>query len=157
MKLSIATPLAIVVDAQDVTYVRAEDETGAFGILPSHADFLTSLSISVVTWRQGEQEEYVAVRGGTLVVRGGDHVCIVTREAIRDERLSTLANAILSRMRDEETSEQASHLAGTRMEMAAMRQIQNYLATGSGRLRQGSLRPGAVPCSEGDVGEESEQ
>ncbi len=51
MKLTVTTPLAIVVEADDVAHLRAEDETGAFGILPGHADFLTALAISVVSWR----------------------------------------------------------------------------------------------------------
>ena len=51
MRLTVTTPLAIVVEADDVAHLRAEDETGAFGILPGHADFLTALAVSVVTWR----------------------------------------------------------------------------------------------------------
>ena len=46
MKLSVATPLALVVEADDVRHLRAEDDTGAFGILPGHADFLTALAVS---------------------------------------------------------------------------------------------------------------
>ena len=36
----------------DVVSVRAEDASGSFGILPGHADFLTSLAPSVVRWRR---------------------------------------------------------------------------------------------------------
>jgi len=49
MRLSITTPLSKVIEAEGITYLRAEDETGAFGILPGHADFLTTLTVSVVT------------------------------------------------------------------------------------------------------------
>ena len=144
MKLSIATPLAIVVDASDVAYVRAEDETGAFGILPGHADFLTTLAVSVVTWRDDGKTHHVAVRGGVLTVREGEHVAIVTREAVGEETLAALGDAVLTRMREEEESEEASRLAGTRMELAAMRQIQRYLATGGDRLRQTSAPPASL-------------
>ena len=51
MRLTIATPLAILLETGDVVHLRAEDETGSFGILAGHADFLTALSVSVVTWR----------------------------------------------------------------------------------------------------------
>lgn len=51
MRLIVTTPLAIIADASDVAHLRAEDETGAFGILPGHADFLIALSVSVATWR----------------------------------------------------------------------------------------------------------
>ena len=50
MRLRIITPLAVVVDEDGVLALRAEDATGGFGILPGHADFLTSLAISVVSW-----------------------------------------------------------------------------------------------------------
>jgi len=33
----------------DVVYLRAEDDTGAFGILPGHTDFLTALAVSVAS------------------------------------------------------------------------------------------------------------
>lgn len=136
MRLTITTPLAIVVDTSDVSYVRAEDETGAFGILPGHADFLTTLAVSVVTWRDGGQEHHVAVRGGALSVHGGEHVSIVTREAVGESTLNELGDAILEQMRKEEESEESSRLAGTRLELAAIRQIQRYLATGGSRLHQ---------------------
>ncbi len=70
MRLSVATPLAIVVDTDDVAQLRAEDETGSFGILAGHADFVTALAISVATWRDKKgAEHYIAVRGGMLQVR----------------------------------------------------------------------------------------
>ena len=54
----VATPLAIIAEADDVAHLRAEDETGAFGILPGHADFLTALSISVASWRDRTGAEH---------------------------------------------------------------------------------------------------
>ncbi len=54
MKLIVTTPSAVVVEADSVHHVRAEDETGAFGILPDHADFLTVLAISVITWERSD-------------------------------------------------------------------------------------------------------
>ena len=69
MRLLVTTPMAVIVDADSVRHVRAEDETGAFGILPGHADFITALAVSVITWRNGTDEEHhVAVRGGVLTV-----------------------------------------------------------------------------------------
>ena len=62
MKLTVTTPLAIVVEADDVAHLRAEDETGAFGILPGHADFLTALAVSVVSWRDERGAEHHARR-----------------------------------------------------------------------------------------------
>ena len=79
MRLIIATPMAVVVDTPDVAHVRAEDDTGAFGILEHHADFLTVLALSVVSWRNhAGREHYAAVRGGVLSVAGGRQISVAT-------------------------------------------------------------------------------
>lgn len=129
MRLSIRTPLAVVMDETDVTYVRAEDETGAFGILEGHADFLTTLAVCVVMWRRAEQTSQVAVRGGILRVCSGNHVSIATREAVGEQSLASVGRAVLERMRLQVESEEASHLVGTRMELATIRQIERYVAS----------------------------
>ena len=83
MRLLITTPTAVVVDDPDVTAVRAEDETGSFGILDRHADFLTVLTVSVVAWHRADsRRRYCAVRRGVLRVEGGSEVAVATREAI---------------------------------------------------------------------------
>ena len=48
LHLTIATPAAVLVDADGVASLRAEDESGAFGVLPGHADLLTVLPPSVL-------------------------------------------------------------------------------------------------------------
>lgn len=69
MRLRITDPTAIMVD-REVAAIRAEDATGSFGILNGHADFLTALDISVVSWRDMEgRAGYCAVRNGILTVR----------------------------------------------------------------------------------------
>lgn len=51
LRLTIVTPLQVVLDIGEVRHVRAEDATGSFGILPGHVDFLTVLSVSVLIYR----------------------------------------------------------------------------------------------------------
>ena len=83
MRLRIVTPLAVVIDEGSVLAVRAEDSTGGFGILPGHADFLTSLVISVVRWTGTDGvRRYCAVRRGLLSVTAGREIAVATREAI---------------------------------------------------------------------------
>ena len=51
LHLTLATPTALLVDENGVVSVRAEDESGSFGILPGHAEwatFLKGLAIVVV-------------------------------------------------------------------------------------------------------------
>ena len=100
MRLTIATPLAIVLEATDVAHLRAEDDTGAFGILPGHADFLTALSVSVASWRDDRgAEHYVAVRGGMLEVRDGNTIAIATPGAVAGDDLHRLESEVLDKFR----------------------------------------------------------
>ena len=100
MNLTVTTPLAIIAKADHVVYVRAEDDTGAFGILRGHADFLTALAISVLSWRdEGGGEHHIAVRGGMLAVHDGNAITIATREAVADDDLHRLETEVLASFR----------------------------------------------------------
>ena len=124
MKLTVTTPLAIVVETDDVAYLRAEDETGAFGILDYHADFLTALSVSVASWRdRGGGEHHIAVRGGMLEVRGGATIAIATPEAVLGDDLHRLETEVLARFRRALAEERAARVDAQRLYLAAIRQI----------------------------------
>lgn len=128
MKLVVTTPAGIVVEADDVRHVRAEDATGAFGILPRHDELLTVLAISVVTWRGGDdRENHVAVRGGVLTVTGGQHVDIATREAQAGDDLQRLEREVLARYRAEAEAAATSTREAAWLEGAIVRQILHYL------------------------------
>lgn len=131
MRLLVTTPTSIVLDAGDVRHVRAEDETGAFGILPGHADLITVLLVSVITWRNGmDQEHHIAVRGGILTVHGGTVVEVATREAVGEDTLRELGRSVLERFREEAHTEEAWRISSTRLQLAAIRQLQRYLESG---------------------------
>ncbi len=124
MRFTVTTPFAVVVDADGVAHVRAEDETGAFGILPGHADFLTALSTSVVTWRDAHLvEHHIAVRGGMLEVRGGEVVSIATREAVADEDLGHLKAKVLADFARRRDDEARARVDAQRLYMAAIREM----------------------------------
>lgn len=128
MRLTVSTPLAIVAEADDVAHLRAEDETGAFGILPGHADFLTALSLSVVSWRDRQgAEHHLAVRGGMLEVRDGEAITIATREAIADDDLHRLETEVLATFRRRTEEEQTARTDAQRLYLAAIRQICRFL------------------------------
>lgn len=159
MRLLVTTPIAVIVDARDVRHVRAEDETGSFGILPEHADFITVLAVSVITWRDHRDEEhFVAVRGGVLTVRGGDLVEVATREAVGEETLRRLGQAVLARFREETETEEESRVSATRLHLAAIRQLQRYLESGRQPVPQGpppalgSSTSKSGPPGEGEIG-----
>lgn len=128
MRLLITTPTAVVTDDRDVAAVRAEDESGRFGILNGHADFLTALTVSVVSWRRGDgTQRYCAVRRGVLSVSDGSEVAIATREAVVSADLAHLEDVVLAGFRDNIEAERAARTASLQLEMNAIRQIVRYL------------------------------
>jgi F-type H+-transporting ATPase subunit epsilon len=130
VRLTIATPLAIVIEASNVAHLRAEDDTGAFGILPGHADFLTALSVSVASWRDDRgAEHHVAVRGGMLEVSDGDAIAIATPEAVPGDDLHRLESEVLAKFRRQLDEEQAVRTDAQRLYLAAIRQIARFLRT----------------------------
>jgi F-type H+-transporting ATPase subunit epsilon len=134
MRLLITDPLSIVVDAPDIRSVRAEDESGSFGILPGHADFLTTLALSVVTWRDGANVvRHCAVRRGVLTVSGGKEVRIATREAHLGDDLDELESVVLAGYRAQVDAERGASTASARLRMQAIRRIVALLSVGRGR------------------------
>ncbi len=140
MKLTVTTPLAIVTDADDVAYVRAEDESGAFGVLPGHADFLTALAISVLTWRDRKgAEHHVALRGGMLEIHDGAIVTVASREAVLGDDLHRLETEVLATFRRQIEDERMAHSDAQRLYLAAIRQIYRFL-----RSERAPSLPGAA-------------
>jgi F-type H+-transporting ATPase subunit epsilon len=128
MRLLITTPTAVVIDDSSAVAVRAEDESGGFGILAGHADFLTALTVSVVSWRRtGGERRYCAVRRGVLSVREGTLVAIATREAVAGDDLTHLENVVLAGFRDSIDAERAARTASLQLQMNAIREIVRYL------------------------------
>ena len=125
--------MEIVLDRDDAEHIRAEDDTGTFGILHDHADFLTALATSVITWRDtAGAEHYVAVRGGILSVRDGQTVEVATREALTGDDLAVLEEAVLTRFHEEVDVEETSRAEARRLQLAAIRQICRYLRPHAG-------------------------
>ncbi|HET9109171.1 MAG TPA: F0F1 ATP synthase subunit epsilon [Steroidobacteraceae bacterium] len=128
MRLTVTTPLAAILEADDVVHVRAEDPSGAFGVLPGHAEFLTALSISVLTWRDARRREHhIAVRGGMLSVSGKDVVTVATPEAVAGDDLQRLESEVLTRFRQQLEEERAARTESQQLHLAAIRQIMRLL------------------------------
>jgi F-type H+-transporting ATPase subunit epsilon len=128
MKLRITMPTALVAEYDDVMHVSAEDASGAFGILRGHADFLTVLETSVVSWRRANGAEgHCAVRGGVLTVSGGERLAIATREAALGDDLAHLEAEVLEAFRRKTSEEQSARAGSARLQVAAVRRILDYL------------------------------
>jgi F-type H+-transporting ATPase subunit epsilon len=140
VRLVITTPTAVVADLADVRHVRAEDDTGAFGILQRHTNFLTALAISVVSWRDSSGGEgHAAVRGGVLRVSNGDLVEIATREAVCGDNFETLETDVVRGFREDAESEKQARSAAAKLELAAIRHIREFLYPGEGAHRTAPL------------------
>ena len=132
MRLRITTPLAEITDEDGVLALRAEDVTGSFGILPGHADFLTSLAISAVRWKSKDgTSHYCAIRRGVLSVTGGQEIAIVTREAVLGDDLATLDQTVLGRFHADIETERSERVESTRLQLNAIRQMVSRLRRGS--------------------------
>ncbi len=108
--------------------MRAEDATGGFGILPGHADFLTSLVISIVRWTGTDGvRRYCAVRRGLLSVTAGREIAVATREAIPGDDIATLDETVLDRFRADIEMERTQRVESTRLQLNAIRQIVSRL------------------------------
>ncbi len=135
MRLLITTPSAIAVDLGGVAAVRAEDESGEFGVLPRHADFVTALAVSVIGWRRESGEAgYCAVRGGLLTVADGETVAVATREAVTGDDLATLEALVRRRLAAEAAEERQASAHAEQLRVQAIRQIIGYLRPGPAAL-----------------------
>jgi F-type H+-transporting ATPase subunit epsilon len=128
MRLLITTPTALVIDDRDIVAVRAEDESGSFGILKGHADFLTALTVSVVSWHhESDHQRFCAVSRGVLSVTNGSEVAIATREAVLGDDLDHLERVVLAQFRETVEAERSARTEGLKLQMKAIRQILRYL------------------------------
>ncbi len=136
MRLLITTPTQVVVDETNVRAIRAEDESGSFGILEGHDDLLTALAVSIVGWRRDDGTRcYCAVRLGVLSVTGGHEVAVATREAIVGDDLDRLEQVVLGEFRQRAEVERAERAQALELQMKAIRQIVRFLRpekTGAG-------------------------
>ena len=137
MRLRITTPLATLVD-EEVRAVRAEDASGCLGILPGHADFLTRLEISVVSWTRADGGAlHCAVRGGVLTVASGEDVCIATPEGVVGDDLPRLGETVQAAIQERDEAGRTAYIAQTQLQLNAIRQIMKHLRAG----RRGGAGP----------------
>jgi F-type H+-transporting ATPase subunit epsilon len=129
----IATPGTVAIDHADIAAVSAEDETGEFGVLPRHADFVTVLATSVIGWRHEDgRQGFCAVRGGLLTVTGGAEVSVAAREAVPGDDLAALEALVRGRMASEAEEERRARAQAEQLRVQALRQIIGYLRPEAG-------------------------
>jgi F-type H+-transporting ATPase subunit epsilon len=119
LTLTVATPLRVWFDAVEIVSLRAEDESGSFGIRAGHADFVTLLTPSVVRWTCAD--------GTTLLVSRGVQISIACREAISGDSLESLEAGVRSRHAEEDDAARRARVEQLQLHARAVRQMLRYL------------------------------
>lgn len=133
LHLTIATPTALLVDEPAVAAVRAEDESGSFGLLPGHEDLLTALPASVLRWRSADGGlHYCALSGGVLTVSEGRLVAVACRQGKVGTSLETLEAEVQALRASEADEERQARVEQLRLHANAVRQLMRFMKpTGS--------------------------
>ncbi len=95
-QLRVITPISEAVN-EAVFEVTAPGTVGEFGILPDHADFLSSLEIGVIRYRGPAGERRIAIREGFAEV--SDNVMTVLSEVAVQSPDTAVANTDLQEAR----------------------------------------------------------
>jgi F-type H+-transporting ATPase subunit epsilon len=136
LHLTVTTPAQILVKSDDVAAVRAEDQSGSFGILAGHADLLTVLVPSVLRWRTADgAARFCAVRGGVFTVSSGRDVAVACREGVVGDSLDELQAKVRAVRAQELEADRKARVEQIRLHALAVRQLVRY------------LRPNAAPAA----------
>jgi F-type H+-transporting ATPase subunit epsilon len=130
-QLEIVTPEKKVVDTA-ATEAQIPGKNGYLGVLPGHAPLITELAVGEITYRDGGQEQHLAVAWGFAEVLP-DRVTILAETAERPseidvERARQAKERAEQRLTsgdtnvDVERSLDALHKAETRLEVAGKKQ-----------------------------------
>lgn len=141
LRLTVTTPLQIILQEDAVISLRAEDASGDFGIRPGHTDFLTVIDAGVMRWRTAEAPwRYCALRGGIFSVTGGSEVRIACREAIGSEDLASLQARVSAARKEALDESRRARAQGVKLYAHAVRRLMHELAAGGDTL---GLQPDA--------------
>lgn len=102
-RIHIVTPSKIY--ERDITHIRLKDQTGYFGIMKGHGDFLTVLVPSLGYYTGlDNRETFLAVDGGIFSIRGGI-VTLTSRGVFESDNAENLSETIDSAIAKREKSE----------------------------------------------------
>lgn len=121
MTLDIVTPYGHVFTDQ-VDEVVAAGSEGEFGVLPQHTQFLTTLKVGMLTYKNGSETGYIFVSGGYAEV-GPEKVAILADSAERStdidiERAKAAMKRAEDRLKQAEKFDQARATASLERAMS---------------------------------------
>lgn len=121
LTLDIVTPYGLVFTDQ-VDEVVAAGSEGEFGVLPHHAQFLTTLKVGMLTYKKGSETGYIFVSGGYAEV-GPDKVVILADSATKAADID-IDRALSARKRAEERLNQQNQFDKARATAALNRAVE---------------------------------
>ena len=87
--------------------IRLKDETGFFGIMKGHINFVTAIEPSLCYYLdENDREVFLAVDGGIVSIKGG-MVTITSREIFESDDAEKLAEIIENTMVKKDSSERS--------------------------------------------------
>jgi F-type H+-transporting ATPase subunit epsilon len=117
LHLTVTTPAQILVTSDSVVAVRAEDQSGCFGILPS-----------VLRWRSADGAVgFCAVHGGVFTVSSGRDVSVACREGVVGDSLEELEANVRSARAQQLEGDRKARVEQIRLHALAVRQLVRYL------------------------------
>lgn len=98
-------------------------ENGAFGMLPNHIDFVTSLvpSVLILTLEDGSEQIFGIDEG--ILVKKGHQVDIAIRRGVRGENLGSLQDSVRSNFIEVDEDERVARSALSRLEAGMVRRF----------------------------------
>jgi len=98
-------------------------ENGAFGMLPNHIDFVTSLIPSVLILTLGDGSEQIFGIDEGILVKKGHQVDIAIRRGVRGEDLGSLQESVRSNFVEVDEDERVARSALSRLEAGMVRRF----------------------------------
>ncbi len=99
----IITPQAVET-VKNISFFRAEDRSGSFGILPRHIEFLTILEPSIAIAVIEDKEHYYAFNSGVLSFKN-NALTITAKEFVQSDNISKLLEMIKHTFKEQEEKE----------------------------------------------------
>ena len=119
--LHIITPADVKI-INNVSFFRAEDKTGSFGILPRHIEFLTILDPSIAIALIDDKEEYFAFNGAILSFKN-NLLTITTKEFAQSSKIGELKEIIEVLFKKQQEKESIFHLNMQNLRKAFFKKI----------------------------------
>ncbi len=119
--LHIITPADVKI-INNVSFFRAEDKTGSFGILPRHIEFLTILEPSIAIAFIEDREEYFAFNGAILSFKN-NLLIVTTKEFTQSNKIGELKEIIEVLFKEQQEKESTFHLNMQNLRKAFFKKI----------------------------------